>query len=160
MANPLIQSFAISNVFSRIMHFVNAGDVEVGHTHTYDHATLVSSGSVRYEVLDDYDGNVVYSKDFVAPTAVYVDKNKYHRLVALEPNTVCACIHALRTIDENLIPPDFFIKQEDANPDDSQIVPAIKNRLGMDMKPFIGDKYAKQAQEELARRRAEASAEG
>lgn len=158
MATPKIQSFAISNVFSRIMHFENVGDVEAGHTHTYDHATLVSSGSVRYEVLDGYNGNVMYSKDFIAPTAVFVEKDKFHRLVALEPNTVCACIHALRTIDETIIPPSFFIKPEDGNPDDSQIVPAIKNRLGMDMKPFIGTECIPVAQEELARRRAEAAA--
>jgi hypothetical protein len=158
MAHPLIQSFAISNVFSRIMHFVNAGDVEVGHTHTYDHATLVSSGSVRYEVLDEYNGNVVYSRDFVAPTAVYVEKDKYHRLVALEPNTVCACIHALRTIDENLVPPNFFIKPEDGNPEDSQIIPVIKNRLGVNMKPFIGPEHAEEAKADLARRRAEIAA--
>lgn len=109
MPKPEVQVAAISNVFSRLMHFVHKGDVEIGHVHTYDHATLVSSGSVLYEVLDGEGGNTVASKKFKAPGYVFVEKNKYHRLTALEDNTVCVCIHALRTIDEEIVSPDFFV---------------------------------------------------
>lgn len=109
MAGPIIQIAAISNVFSRIMHFINKGDVEVGHSHPYDHATLLSSGSVLYEVLDGPDGNTVASKEFKAPGHIFVEKEKYHRITALEDNTVCTCIHALRTIDQDIIPPNTLI---------------------------------------------------
>ena len=34
------------------MHFQNKGDVELGHSHHFDHGTLVSSGSVLVEILD------------------------------------------------------------------------------------------------------------
>jgi hypothetical protein len=51
MNAPDIKIIAVSNVFSRLMHFNKAGDIEVGQTHPYDHATLVSSGSVRVDVL-------------------------------------------------------------------------------------------------------------
>lgn len=101
---------AVSNVYSRLMYFKNAGDVEVGHSHTYDHGTLVSSGSVKYEVLDGSNGNAVAVKTFVAPSFIFVEKNKYHRITALEDGTVCACIHALRTIDSDLVPPDCLIE--------------------------------------------------
>jgi hypothetical protein len=110
MAEPQIKIIAVSNIFSKLMHFENAGDVEVGHRHNYDHATLISSGSVRYEVLDGLDGNVVASKDVVAPNFVFVDKDKYHRITALSSNTVCVCIHALRTIQSDLLDPDFLLQ--------------------------------------------------
>lgn len=110
MKKPEITMMCISNVYTRTMHFKNKGDIEIGHKHTYDHGTLVSNGSVLYEVLDGLDGNAVASKIFEAPNMIFVDKNKYHRITALEDNTVCACIHALRTNDEELIPPDSFIE--------------------------------------------------
>jgi hypothetical protein len=110
MAHPQVQVVAVSNVYSRLMHFVNKGDIEIGHSHTYDHATLLSSGSVLYEVLDGPDGNTISAKEFVAPGYIFVEKEKYHRITALENNTVCACIHALRTIDEEIIDPSFFIE--------------------------------------------------
>ena len=110
MANPEIQVFACSNVYIRNMAFKNKGDVEVGHCHTYDHATLLSHGTVLYEVLDDFNGNTVEYKEFKAPTMIFVPKNKFHRLTALEDKTVCACIHALRTIEDEIIDSDFLIE--------------------------------------------------
>lgn len=107
---PEIKIICVSNVFSRLMHFKEKGHVEFGHKHTYDHGTLVSSGSVLYEVLDDFDGKTVSSKVFAAPDFVYVNKDKHHKLTALEDNTVCACIHALKTNDQELLDPDFLIE--------------------------------------------------
>ncbi len=92
------------------MHFVKKGDVEEGHCHSYDHATLVSIGAVLYEVLDGPAGNAVFSKTVHAPNLVYVDKDKFHRITALEDDTVCACIHAIRTIDEDIVDPDFILE--------------------------------------------------
>lgn len=110
MALPEVKVVAISNIYSRLMHFVNKGDVEIGHAHTYDHATLLSSGAVLYEVLDGPNGNAVAAKEFKAPGYIFVEKDKYHRITALEDNSVCACIHALRTIDEEIIDPSFFVQ--------------------------------------------------
>ena len=107
--SPEIKIICVSNVYSRLMHFKNKGDVENGHTHTYHHGSLVSSGSVLYEVLDE-DGQTVSSKVFVAPNFIFVDKDKHHRITALEDDTVCACIHALKTIDQELVDPDFLIE--------------------------------------------------
>lgn len=130
MNNPEIKIVAISNVFTRLMHFVNEGDVENGHVHNYDHATMVSSGSVLYEVLDGPNGNPVAAKEFKAPGYVFVEKDKYHRLTALEDNTVCVCIHALRTIDEEIIPPDTFIEPLHST-NNGEIKNEIQNLMGI-----------------------------
>lgn len=134
MAAPQVKLIAVSNVFSRLMRFVSAGDVEVGHCHNYDHATLISSGAVRYEVLDGLDGAVIHQKDFVAPAFVFVEKDKYHRLTALEPDTVCACIHALRTIDGDLVSPDTLIRPVAGG--QGQIDAAVRNVFDKPMQPF------------------------
>lgn len=109
MNNPDIKILAISNIYSRLMHFKLAGDYEQGHYHTYDHGTLLSSGKLLVEIIDD-SGKTVESKEFVAPTFVYIDKNRIHKLTALEDNTVAVCIHALRTIDEDILSPDFLVE--------------------------------------------------
>lgn len=109
MASPEIKVMALSNIYNRLMHFRNKGDVEDGHKHNFDHGTLVSSGSVLYELLDD-NRNVIASKIFVAPNMVFVDKDRFHRITALEDNTVCACIHAVKTMDGEIIDPDFLIE--------------------------------------------------
>ena len=115
MASPESKMILISNVFSRFMFFKEAGDVEQGHKHHYHHATLVSSGSVKYEVLDGSESkNVIATKTFTAPAFVFVHKDEVHRITALEPNTVCACIHALRDETGQLLDPDYLIDEFDA----------------------------------------------
>ena len=110
MASPEIKIIALSNVYSRLMHFLKKGDVENGHKHTYDHATLVSSGSVLVEVLDEFTNEPISSKPFTAPNMVFIHKDKIHRLTALENNTVCSCIHAIRTIEDEIVDSDFLIE--------------------------------------------------
>lgn len=104
MNQPEITLSLVSNVWCRQMHFINAGDVEYGHSHKFDHVSLVSSGSIRIWIEDQFS-------DYKAPTMVLIAKEQYHRLEALEDNTVVHCIHALRDgeaiediIDPKLIP--------------------------------------------------------
>ncbi len=127
MAGPIIKLISLSNVYTRMMYFEKKGDVEEGHKHMYDHATLVSSGSVLYEVLDD-NGVTQYSKVFNAPDMVYVDKNKFHRITALVDGTTCGCIHALRDIQDEIIPPDSFITPHTEL--DGDIHEAVENITG------------------------------
>jgi hypothetical protein len=133
MSSPIIKLISLSNVYTRMMHFVKKGDVEMGHKHTFDHATLVSSGSVLYEVLSD-TGEVEYSKTFTSPDMVFVNKDKFHRITSLEDNTVCGCIHALRTVEEDIIPPDSFL--EPFQDSDGGINREIKKRTGKYMTHF------------------------
>lgn len=111
MNTPRIKVIAISNVFARMMHFEKAGDAEEGHFHTHDHGTLVSSGALRVEILDEAN-NVVKHRDFVAPAFVFIAKERKHRVIALEDNTVAACIHALRDVDNNILSPEFLIEEK------------------------------------------------
>jgi quercetin dioxygenase-like cupin family protein len=92
------------------MHFEKKGDVERGHKHTYDHGTLVSSGGVLVEVLSDDSKTVLESKEYKAPTFIFIKKDNIHRLTALEDNTVCACIHAIKTMDDEIVDPDFLVE--------------------------------------------------
>lgn len=92
MSHPVVGIGCVANLYSRMMHFQKAGDVEVGHTHQFDHLTLLASGSLKVTV----DG---VESTFVAPHMIYIHKDKVHELVALEDNTVAYCIHALRNGD-------------------------------------------------------------
>lgn len=91
----------VSALFIRQMHFEEVGDVMEGHSHTYDHQTLLGHGSIRAEV----EGRVV---DFKAPQVIFVRAGKAHKFTALEPNTVAYCIHPLRDGDsvEDIIDPE------------------------------------------------------
>lgn len=90
----------VANLFSRQMVFRRAGDYEQGHTHQFDHLTLLASGSLKVTV----DGKTTV---FKAPHMIYIHKDKMHELVALEDNTVAYCIHALRDGDnvEDILDP-------------------------------------------------------
>jgi hypothetical protein len=64
-----------------------------GHTHHFDHITLLISGKVQVEV----EGHT--PKIFTAPKFIVIKKEHKHRFTALEDNTVYYCVFALRDID-------------------------------------------------------------
>lgn len=104
MSEPNISIGCVANLYSRMMHFVKAGDTEEFHTHQFDHLTLLAKGKLRVTV----DGQV---SEFTAPHMIYIRKDKVHELVALADDTVAYCIHALRDgngvddiIDPSMIP--------------------------------------------------------
>lgn len=86
---PHVKLGCVANLFSRQMHFKRAGDLEHGHTHPFDHLTLLAAGSLRVTVNG-------HTTDFKAPHMIYIKAEHNHELVALEDNTVAYCIHALR----------------------------------------------------------------
>lgn len=104
MKTPKIQLGCVANLFSRMMHFEKAGDTEAGHTHAFDHLTLLATGSLQVII----DGQ---TSEFIAPHMIYIRKDKHHTLIAREDNTVAYCIHALRKenqtgdiLDSSMIP--------------------------------------------------------
>ena len=103
MNPPVVAIGCVANLFSRMMHFKVAGDVEMGHTHQFDHLTLLAFGKLRVTV----DG---VATEFTAPHMIYINKDKVHELVALADNTVAYCIHALHDketgeiLDPSMIP--------------------------------------------------------
>lgn len=101
MNQPIIKMSLAGNVYTRLMHFVAAGDTEQGHTHEFDHATLLAHGAVRIRAKGK-------ETDFFAPHLIWINKDVEHELIALEPNTICACIHAVRDNDtEEIIDPSM-----------------------------------------------------
>ena len=45
--HPEIAVSCVSSVYVRQMQFKKAGDIEHGHSHQFDHQTLLSRGSVK-----------------------------------------------------------------------------------------------------------------
>lgn len=103
MNSPEIAIGCVANLWSRQMHFMKSGDIEIGHTHQFDHLTLLAKGKLKITV----NGASSY---FAAPYMIYIHKDHVHELEALEDDTVAYCIHALRTpsqddiIDPKMIP--------------------------------------------------------
>lgn len=98
MTHPRISLVVSGNLYMRQMRF-DKGAIEQGHSHTYDHLTLLSTGSMKVSV----DG---VETVFVAPTAIKILAHKVHKLEALEDNTLAYCVHALReAATEDVLPP-------------------------------------------------------
>ncbi len=96
MNHPEVFIGCVANLFSRQMHFKKAGDLEMGHTHQFDHLTLLARGRLRVTVCGEMT-------EFEAPHMIYIRADLEHELVALEDDTVAYCIHALRTPDQTEI---------------------------------------------------------
>jgi len=92
MTQPIVHIGCVANLFSRMMHFEKAGDTEIGHTHQFDHLTLLAKGKLKVTV----EGKV---SEFTAPHMIYIHKDKVHELEALTDGTVAYCIHALHDKD-------------------------------------------------------------
>ena len=96
MNQPTVRIGCVANLFSRMMRFKKAGDIEIGHTHQFDHLTLLAKGKLKVTV----EG---VATEFTAPHMIYIHKDKVHELEALTDETVAYCIHALRDKDSNEI---------------------------------------------------------
>lgn len=89
MNGPAVTISCVSNVFIKQMHFQFAGDKEEGHSHLFDHLTLLASGKIKLTALGK-------SSEFTAPQHIFIKAGVIHELEALEDNTVVHCIHGIR----------------------------------------------------------------
>lgn len=101
---PIMSFCIISNVWIKMMTFRKAGDFIPGHKHIFDHPTLVSQGSVEVDVSGELT-------TFTAPAIICIERDKVHKITALEDGTVASCIHAIREgreiddiIEEDMLP--------------------------------------------------------
>ncbi len=101
MNEALISIGCVSNIYVRQMHFVNAGDVEFGHSHCFDHLSLLAKGKVLCIVNDK-------ETEFCAPAMIFIKKDTMHEFVSLENDSLIYCIHAIRNGDsvEDIIDPN------------------------------------------------------
>jgi hypothetical protein len=89
------------NIWVRQNWLEKAGnDNNGGHTHHFDHVTLLAKGSVSVEV----EGHP--AKVFTAPTFIVIKKEHKHKFTALEDQTLYYCVFALRDLDGNVT--DFY----------------------------------------------------
>ena len=93
MSQPTCQLSLISNLWIKLMMFENAGDVNDGHQHVFEHPTLLVRGKMEVDI----EGNKTI---FEAPHIIFIARETVHTLTALEPGTVAACIHAIRDGDQ------------------------------------------------------------
>lgn len=94
------------NIWVRQNLIEKAGDSYQGHTHHFDHVSLLVSGKALVEV----EGHS--PKEFTAPTFIVIRKEVEHKFTALEDNTVWFCIFALRDIDGEVVE-DLYGPQHD-----------------------------------------------
>jgi quercetin dioxygenase-like cupin family protein len=87
-----IAAQTVDNVYIRMMEFQKTGDKCEGHAHTYNHVSLLASGSIKATTLGDSEKTEIH----VAPKLIFIAKNIQHEFEALEPKTVLCCIHAVR----------------------------------------------------------------
>jgi len=106
VSNPTTDLKIVDNVFVKMHLFNNVGDTHEGHTHAFDHITLLSYGSVKM-VHDNGEA------EYKAPHLIVTPKGIKHQFTALEPNTVFCCIHAIREKDEldGIASPDISLEQ-------------------------------------------------
>jgi len=82
------------NVWVRSHTYRKAGDINGGgHYHHFNHVTLLAKGSIKVEI----EG--CEPKRYNSPTFVIIDKDKKHKITALEDDTVYYCVFALRDVD-------------------------------------------------------------
>lgn len=81
------------NIWVRQNYIPKAGVSSIGHTHHFDHVSLLVQGRVLVEV----DG--CEPKEFTAPTFIIIKKEYKHKFTALEDGALWFCVFALR--DEN-----------------------------------------------------------
>ena len=89
MTAPNSKISVVANTWIKQMHFKKIGDMNDGHTHIFDHQTLLGKGSVKVTV----NGKV---SQFKAPTIIFIRAGFEHQIEALEDDTICYCIHAIR----------------------------------------------------------------
>lgn len=68
------------------------GDTHNGHSHVFNHITLLATG----KVLMKHDNG---EQEFTAPHLIVTPKGITHQFIALEDKTIFCCIHAIRDGD-------------------------------------------------------------
>lgn len=102
----LVDLGEFGNLYVRGQRFAAAGDVHEGHRHCFDHVTFVASGAIRIEWRDAETRGV--SERVEAPAFWPIPRDRWHRITALEPDTVTWCVFALRDADGEVVDDPLF----------------------------------------------------
>lgn len=89
------------NIFIRPNTLDHAGQCVDGHTHNFDHTTIVFTGSVHVEAT--LPNGEVKTGVFEAPAHFLVKADVTHKITALVDNTVFWCVYSHRTPQGDII---------------------------------------------------------
>jgi quercetin dioxygenase-like cupin family protein len=92
MSEPRVKIGSTDGLYVYAMHFEKIGDENIGHSHDYDHHTLIARGRVRVDV----EGRTTEVEEF---ELVFVKRGLVHKFTALEDNTVAVCLSILKKED-------------------------------------------------------------
>ena len=92
----------VDNVFVKMIALNGVGDRVRGHTHVFDHITLLSVGKVR---MKHDNGEQVHT----APCLIVTPKDITHEFTNLVEQSILCCIHAVRNGDnlDDIAPQDI-----------------------------------------------------
>lgn len=88
------------NIFIRPTIMPRAGLVCDGHTHNFDHTTIVFRGAVHVKVTRE---DATVERDFHAPAHFLVTADAKHEITSLEDDTEFWCVYAHRTPQGDVI---------------------------------------------------------
>jgi len=89
------------NVYIRPQNLVEKGSKVDGHTHHFDHTTIIFKGSVHVRAV--YPDGRVRERDFYAPSHFLVLKEVEHEITALEDGTIFWCVYSHRNPQGDVI---------------------------------------------------------
>ncbi len=81
----------------RRFSFAKACEEDVGHSHNFDHVTIVNAGSVRVFYGDGEHES--HHEDYRAGDFFLCEAGLHHRIKSLEPNTRYTCMFSHRDAD-------------------------------------------------------------
>jgi hypothetical protein len=104
----LLKMLIVDNVFVKLMNFPNIGDKINGHSHTFDHITLLATGAC---VMTHRHSSGTTEKNNEAPHLIVTPRGIEHQFIATKPNTTMYCIHAIRDGDgvDDVAPQDISL---------------------------------------------------
>lgn len=82
------------NVFIRSMTLAKAGDLTAGHTHNFDHTTIVFKGGIRITAKLPNGAEIV--REATAPAHFLIRAEVAHEIAALTDDTVYWCVYSHR----------------------------------------------------------------
>jgi quercetin dioxygenase-like cupin family protein len=90
----MLPEWVSGNIYIRPNPLPKAGDTVQGHTHKFDHTTIVFIGGVHVKAVLP-DGSVI-ERDFHAPDYFLVRADVTHEITALVDGTVFWCVYSHR----------------------------------------------------------------
>lgn len=86
--------FQSGNIFIRVQDLEKVGDKTTGHTHNFDHTTIIFKGAVR--ITAKLPNGTEMVREAKAPHHFLIRAEVSHEIEALEDNTVYWCVYSHR----------------------------------------------------------------